>query len=144
MFRQKPINKQSGSEIRTWICSKPTGCRWGSGTLLRWLWRQEYLDVMLGLGVLTVEMSSKEREAQPWIGCWVDGDKVVDGMGLVFCSHGREGKKEHWLKEGQWEYISSISSSKKFYFVQGVNFFLNATHIYQTHIYVFRTLKHVI
>ena len=49
------------------------------GSTTRW---QQKLDYLLGLGVLTVEMSSDERKAQPWIFFGVDGDE--DCVGLVF------------------------------------------------------------
>ena len=56
-------------------------------------WRQK-LDYLLGLGVLTVEMSSDERKAQLWIFFGVDGDEDVRGFGFsVFCSEGRLKRK---------------------------------------------------
>ena len=56
--------------------------------------RRQKLDYLLGLGVLTVEMSSDERKAQPWIFFGVDGDEDVRGFGfLVFCSEGRLKRK---------------------------------------------------
>ena len=37
--------------------------------------RRQKLDQLLGLGVLTVEMRSEEREAHLWIFFGVDGDE---------------------------------------------------------------------
>ena len=53
-------------------------CEWFGTTTRRW----QKLDYLLGLGVLTVEMSSNERKAQPWIFFGVNGDE--DCVGLVF------------------------------------------------------------
>ena len=53
-------------------------CEWFRTTTRR----RQKLDYLLGLGVLTVEMSSDERKAQPWIFFGVDGDE--DCVGLVF------------------------------------------------------------
>ena len=61
--------------------------------------------LLLGLGVLTVEMSSDKRKAQPWIFFGVDGDE--DCVGLVFCSQGREGIKKE--TEEQREYMDVLS-----------------------------------
>ena len=123
------------------------GCRCWSGTFFHWLQQQENLNSLLGLGVLIVEMRSEEHEVQQWIFCCVNGDEDCDSVGLVFYFQGREGKKkEHWWEEKAngiiW--ISSLSSNKKFYFVQDVSFFKNQTHTYKTHICGFWTLKHVI
>ena len=54
-----------------------TATKYGSTTQQR-----QKLDYLLGLGVLTVEMSFDERKAQPWIFFGVDRDE--DGVGLVF------------------------------------------------------------
>ena len=45
---------------------------WSDGSATR---RQQKLDQLLGLGVLTAEMRSKEHEAQPWIFFGIDGDE---------------------------------------------------------------------
>ena len=68
--------------------------RLGSDKIRSTTRRRQKLNYLLGLGVLTVEMSSDERKAQPWIFFGVDGDEDVRGFGfLVFCSEGRLKRK---------------------------------------------------
>ena len=61
-------------------------------------------------------------------------------VGLVFCSQGREGIKKE--REEQREYDVLSLDLKNVYFVLW-SIFYNPTHTYQTHIYIFWTLKHV-
>ena len=49
--------------------------------------RRQKLDLGLDLGMLTVEMRSNEREAQPWMFIGVDGDEEC--RGLVLCRGNR-------------------------------------------------------
>ena len=66
--------------------------------------RRQKIHYLLGLGVLTVEMSSDERKAQPWIFFGVDGDEDVRGFGFfVFYSEGRLKIEEKGIKTEQKE-----------------------------------------
>ena len=68
---------------------------------------------LLGLGVLTMEMRSEKREAQP-IFCCVDGDEF---SAWVWFSAFREekGKRRNNLREKQREYnVFSLLNKKMF------------------------------
>ena len=62
-------------------------------------------------------------------------------VGLVFCSQGKEGIKKE--KEEQRKYDVLSLDLKNVYFVLWSTFF-TIQHTYQTHIYIFWTLRHVI
>ena len=66
--------------------------------------RRQKIDYLLGLGVLTVEMSSDECKSHPWIFFGVDGDEDVRGFGFfVFCFEGRLKIEEKGIKTEQKE-----------------------------------------
>ena len=66
--------------------------------------RRQKIDYLLGLGVLTVEMSSDKRKAQPWIFFGVNGDEDMRGFGFfVFCFEGRLKTEEKGIKTEQKE-----------------------------------------
>ena len=103
---------------------------------------------LLGLGVLTMEMRSEKREAQP-IFCCVDGDEF---SAWVWFSALREakGKRRNNLKEEQLYNIFSLLNKKNVYLVKVSTFFFfffflnfKHTHILNTY-FCFLTHKHVI
>ena len=84
-------------------------------------WRQKPCK-LLGLGMLTMEMRSKERESQS-IFCCIDRDEF---SAWVWFSALREekGKRRNNLKEEQREYnVFSLLNKKMFILVKGVSFF---------------------
>ena len=104
-------------------------------------WRQKPCK-LLGLGMLTVEMRSKERESQS-IFCCIDGDEF---SAWVWFSALREekGKRRNNLKEEQREYnVFSLLNKKMFIRSKVSAFFKLNTHIPNTY-FCFLTHKHVI
>ena len=121
----------------------------------RWKWdsnlnlgvlgrRRQNLDSLLGLGVLTVEMRSEEREAQPWIFYYVVGDE--DSAWFLFSALRQEkGKiRNKHREEGQREYGFILFPQIKNFILYKVSAFFLIKHSHSKHIYIFLTLEHII
>ena len=141
--KQKNKNQKSNiwvkKELFT-LCSKThwqTRWKWDSNLDLGVMGRRlQKLDLGLDLGMLTVEMRSNEREAQPWMFWGIDGDEEC--RGLVLCWGNRRdigSDEERWATKGYTG--SSLSGFKNCYFVHMFSFSYKNKYTYQTHFLCF-------
>ena len=152
--KTKKEKKNKNQKTNIWVkkelftlCSKT---HWQT----RWKWdsnldlgvkgrRRQKLDLRLDLGMLTVEMRSDEREAQPWMFWGVDGDEEC--RGLVLCWGNRRdigSDEERWATKGYTG--SSLSGFKNCYSYMCLAFLTKINTLTKHIFYVFWTLKHVI
>ena len=114
--KQKTKTKKQTSQFEELftLCSKTHWQR-------RWKWdsnldlgvmgqRQEKLDLGLDFRMLTVEMRSDHREAQPWMFWGVDGDEEC--RGLVFY-WGNKRDIRRWVMKRYMEFSVQIKKKKK-------------------------------
>ena len=90
---------------------------------------------LLGLGMLTVEMRSEEREAQP-IFCCVDGDEFSAWVWFSALKEAK-GKRRNNLREEQWEYNIFSLQNKKMFIQSKVLAFFFIKHTHTKHIFLF-------
>ena len=94
--------------------------------------RRQKPCMLLGLSVLTVEMSSEEREAQPIFFC-INGDEFSAWV-WFYALREEKGKRRNNLREEQWEYNVFSLLNKKMFIRSKVSAFLKLnTHIPNTY-----------
>ena len=95
--------------------------------------RRQKPCMLLGLSVLTVEMSYEEREAQPIFFC-VNGDEFSAWV-WFYALREEKGKRRNNLREEQREYnVFSLLNKKMFIWSKVSTFFKLNTHIPNTYI----------
>ena len=98
VFRQKPIDKQGESEIRTWIKIWVNDSAATKARLIARSWSANSGDEIQGTWSPTLDL------------LWRQLSRVILCVGLVFKSQGREGIKK---EERSWEYMDVLSLDQK-------------------------------